>query len=217
MVYLLLDISESMQYRSDDASLSKLEYAQCIAASLTHLILRQQDSVGLVTFDQEVRALVRASGNPSHLKQMLHVLETSSGTEKTNTGPIFHELAERLKKRGVVIILSDLFDDVNSMLAGLKHFRHRRHEVILFHLLDPAELDFPFRETTLFHGLEAQPQVLTEPRSLRKAYLEEFNRFLFEVKKGCRANNVDYAQFLTNQPLDLALTSYLSARMTRLR
>ena len=217
VVYLLLDISESMQYRSDDASLSKLEYAQCIAASLTHLILRQQDSVGLVTFDQEVRALVRASGNPSHLKQMLHVLETSSGTEKTNTGPIFHELAERLKKRGVVIILSDLFDDVNSMLAGLKHFRHRRHEVILFHLLDPAELDFPFRETTLFHGLEAQPQVLTEPRSLRKAYLEEFNRFLFEVKKGCRANNVDYAQFLTNQPLDLALTSYLSARMTRLR
>ena len=211
--YLLLDTSESMQYRSEGAALSKLEYAQCVAASLSYLVLQQQDSVGLVTFDNEVRALVRASSNPSHLRQLLHVMEETVPQRKTSTGPIFHDLAERLKKRGIVIILSDLFDDVNSMLAGLKHFRHRRHEVIVFHVLDPAELDFPFQQTTLFKGLEQLPDVLTDPRSLRKAYLEEFNGFVRQVKQGCRAQRVDYVQLRTDQPLDIALSSYLASRL----
>lgn len=211
--YLLLDTSESMQYRSEGAALSKLEYAQCVAASLSYLVLQQQDSVGLVTFDNEVRALVRASSNPSHLRQLLHVMEETVPQRKTSTGPIFHDLAERLKKRGIVIILSDLFDDVNSMLAGLKHFRHRRHEVIVFHVLDPAELDFPFQQTTLFKGLEQLPEVLTDPRSLRKAYLEEFNGFVRQVKQGCRAQRVDYVQLRTDQPLDVALSSYLASRL----
>ena len=172
---IALDTSQSMSYRGPDAAMSKLEYAQCIAASLAYLVLQQQDSVGMVTFDQEVRALVRASSNPSHLKQLLHVMEVAAAERKTATGPIFHDLAERLKKRGIVVILSDLFDNVPSILAGLKHFRHRRHEVIIFHVLDPAELDFPFQRTTLFKGLEQLPDVLTEPRSLRRAYLEQFN------------------------------------------
>jgi uncharacterized protein (DUF58 family) len=212
--YLLLDTSESMQYRSEGTALSKLEYAQCVAASLSYLVLQQQDSVGLVTFDNEVRALVRASSNPSHLRQLLHVMEQTVPQRKTSTGPIFHDLAERLKKRGIVIILSDLFDDVNSMLAGLKHFRHRRHEVIVFHVLDPAEIDFPFQRTTLFKGLEQLPEVLTDPRSLRKAYLEEFAAFVRQVKQGCRAQRVDYVQLRTDQPLDVALSSYLASRLT---
>ncbi len=162
--YLLLDTSESMRYRSDGAALSKLQYAQCVAAALAYLILQQQDSVGLVTFDNEIRSLIRASSNPSHLKTLLHVMEQSQAERKTGVGPIFHDLAERLKKRGIVIVLSDLFDDVPSMLAGLKHFRHRRHEVILFHVLDPAELDFPFRQPMLFKGLEEWPEVLADPR-----------------------------------------------------
>ena len=213
--YLLLDTSESMRYKSDGAAMSKLEYAQCIAASLSYLILQQQDSVGLVTFDKEVRALVRASSNPSHLKQLLHVMEESVPERKTATGPIFHDLAERLKKRGIVLVLSDLFDDVNSMLAGLKHFRHRRHEVVIFHILDPAELDFPFRQTTLFKGLEQMPEVLTDPQSLRKAYLAEFGRFLHDVRKGCRSQHVDYVQMRTDESLEVALSSYLASRMTR--
>ncbi len=213
--YMLLDTSESMRYRGPDSALSKLEYAQCIAGALSYLILQQQDSVGLVTFDKEVRALVRASSNPSHLKQLLHVMEESVPERKTSTGPIFHDLAERLKKRGIVLILSDLFDDVASMMAGLKHFRHRRHEVILFHVLDPAELDFPFRQTTLFRGMEQLPDVLTDPRALRKAYLEEFQRFVYSVKRGCRAQRIDYVQMRTDQPLDVALSSYLASRMTR--
>ena len=217
VAYMVLDTSESMRYQSDRAALSKLEYAKCVAASLAYLILQQQDSVGLVTFDREVRALVRASSSPSHLKQLLHVMEESVPEEKTETGRIFHELAERLRKRGVVLVLSDLFDDVESMMAGLKHFRHRRHDVVIFQVLDPAELDFPFRNTTLFKGLEELPEVLTDPRSLRKAYLEEFNAFLRSVKKACRTNNVDYVMLRTDQSLDIALSSYLSSRMTRAR
>jgi uncharacterized protein (DUF58 family) len=215
--YMLLDTSESMRYKSDAAALSKLEYAQCIAGALAYLILQQQDSVGLATFDKEIRALIRASSNPSHLKQLLHVMEESVPERKTATGPIFHDLAERLKKRGIVLILSDLFDDVNTMLAGLKHFRHRRHEVVLFHILDPAELDFPFDQMTLFKGLEQMPEVLTDPRALRKAYLQEFNAYLRQLRQGCRTQRIEYVEMRTDQPLDIALSSYLSSRMTRFK
>jgi uncharacterized protein (DUF58 family) len=210
--YLLLDISESMGYRSAEAAMSKFEYAQCMAAALAYLVLHQQDSVGMVTFDNEIRALVRPGSNPSHIKQLIQVIEQSTTEKKTNTGPIFHELAQRLKKRGIVVVISDLFDDVDSMMAGLKHLRHRRHEVILMHVLDPAELDFRFRQTTLFKGLEQMPDVLIEPRSLRKAYLKEFGRFLHHIKRGCRMNNIDYVPIRTDQPLDVALSSYLSSR-----
>jgi uncharacterized protein (DUF58 family) len=215
--YMLVDTSESMRYKSAGAALSKLEYAQCIAASLSYLILQQQDSVGLVTFDNEIRALVRPSSSPSHMKQLIHVMENTVAERKTRTGPIFHELAERLKRRGLVLVFSDFFDDVASMIAGLKHFRHRRHEVVAFHVLDPAEIEFPFRETTLFRGLEQLPDVLTDPRALRKAYLEEFGRFQRDVRKGCRAQHIDYVPLRTDQSLEVALSSYLAARMSRIK
>ncbi len=210
--YLLLDTSESMRYQGPGAAMSKLEYAQCEAAALAHLVLQQQDSVGLVTFDKEVRALVRPSSNPSHLNQLLHVMEETVPERKTATGPIFHDLAERFKKRGVVIILSDLFDDVESMLAGLKHLRHRRHEVVLFHVLDPAEMDFPFQQVTLFQGFEQLGRALVEPKALRKAYLREFDSYIRQLRKGCRMHRIDYVPMRTDQPLDVALTSYLTSR-----
>jgi uncharacterized protein (DUF58 family) len=214
--YMLLDTSESMRYQSSNAPLSKLEYAKCIAGAMAYLVLQQQDSIGLVTFDNEVRSLVRASSQPSHLKQLLHVMESSSAEKKTATGPIFHDLAERLKKRGVVVILSDLFDDVNSMMTGLKHFRHKRHEVIVMHVIDPAEEEFPFRDVTKFKGLEQLPEVVTDPRGLRKAYLQEFGNFLEAVSTGCRKHNVDYVRMRTDQPLDIALSTYLAARSIRI-
>ncbi|MGB6045340.1 MAG: DUF58 domain-containing protein [Pirellulales bacterium] len=214
--YLLLDTSESMLYQSDGAALSKLEYAKCIAASLAYLVLQQQDSVGLVTFDSEIRALLRASSQPSNLKHLIHVMENSTAERKTATGPIFHDLAERLKKRGVVIILSDLFDNVQTMLTGLKHFRHRRHEVIVFQIVDPAEEDFPFRDTTRFNGMEQLPHVVTDPRSLRKAYQREFTNFQQSVRMGCRAQNVDYVKIRTDAALDVALSAFLSARAMRI-
>jgi uncharacterized protein (DUF58 family) len=158
---------------------------------------------------------VRPSSNPSHIKQLVHVMTETVPQRKTSTGPILHDLAERLKKRGVTVVISDLFDDVPGIISGLKHFRHRRHEVIVLHVLDPAEVDFPFRETTLFTGLEQLPQVLTDPRTLRKAYLKEFNQFLRDVQSGCRENQIDYVQLRTDQPLDVVLSAYLASRMTR--
>ncbi len=215
--YLLLDISESMQYQSPGASLSKLAYGQCVAAALAYLVLHQRDAAGLVTFDDEIRQLIRPSSTPTQLKQLLHVMEQTSAARKTRTGPIFHDLAERLARRGIVVIISDLFDDVAAMLAGLKHFRHRRHDVIVFHVLDPAEIDFPFQHVTMFKGLEALGEVVTEPRSLRVAYQSEVRSFVKKVRTGCRAQQIDYLTVRTDQPLDTVLTAFLSARKKRIK
>jgi uncharacterized protein (DUF58 family) len=215
--YLLLDTSESMQYQGPGSPLSKLTYAQCAAASLAYLVLHQHDSIGLVTFDQEVRQLVRPSASPTQLKQLLGLMEKTTAARKTRTGPIFHDLAERLGRRGIVVVLSDLFDDVDAMLAGLKHFRHRRHDVIVLHVLDPAEIDFPFQQVTMFKGLEALGEVLTEPRGLRAAYQNEVRSFLRQVKTGCRAQQIDYLTVQTDQPLDAVLTAFLSARKKRVK
>jgi uncharacterized protein (DUF58 family) len=213
--YLVLDVSESMTYRGPDSPLSKLEYAQCLAAAMAWLVLQQQDAVGLVTFDSQLRANVSPSTNAAHLQQLLHVMETTRAEAKTATGPIFHDLAERFRKRGVVMILSDLFDDVAPMMAGLRHFHHRHHDVILFHVMDPAELDFPFRSPTLFKGLEQLPQVLVEPGSLRRAYLHEIDTFQRQIKSGCRSHGMDYQLLRTDQPLDKALATYLASRAAR--
>jgi len=215
--YLVLDISESMQYRGPDSPLSKFEYAQCIAAAMAWLVLQQQDSVGLVSFDNEIRESVSPNSNATHLAQVMQIMESATLQAKTATGPIFHELAERFHKRGVVLILSDFFDDVTTMMAGLKHFLHRRHDVVLFHVLDPAELEFPFRTPTLFKGLEQFPEVLTDPRSLRKAYLREFDNYRKEIQKGCRGHGMDYQLMRTDQPLDSALSTHLATRMAKVK
>ena len=213
ITYLLLDTSESMRYKSH--GVSKLEYARYIAAALAYLVLQQQDSVGLATFDNEVRHFLRPSSHPSHLKLMLHLMDSTPAADKTNVATIFHDLAERFKKRGIVIVLSDLFDDVPNLLSGLKHFRHRRHEVVLFQILDPAEVAFPFEDTTLFKGMEGLPEVLSEPRALRRAYTQEFENFLTEVRRGCRGNHIDHVLLRTDQRLDVALSAYLAARMAK--
>jgi len=213
--YLALDVSESMQYKSMGAALSKSEYAQCVAAALSWLVLQQQDAVGLATFDSQIRTLLRPSGSPSQLEQVLHVMESAEAGKKTAAGPIFHELAERLTKRGVVIVLSDFFDDVKSLVAGLKHFRHRRHDVVLFHVLDPAEIDFNLSGPTQFKGLEGFPEVNADPSVIRRAYLTEFAVFQQSLKLACRSQQIDYVLMRTDQPVDLALTSFLATRRRR--
>jgi uncharacterized protein (DUF58 family) len=215
--YLLLDTSESMQYQGPAAPLSKFAYAQCAAAALAYLVLHQRDAVGLVTFDEEVRQHVRPSSTPAQLKQLLHAMAESRPARKTNTGPIFHDLAERFTRRGIVVIFSDLFDDLDALLAGLNHFRHRRHDVILFHILDPAEIDFPFQQFTLFKGLEAVGEVVAEPRGLRAAYQKEVQSFLKRVRTGCRAHQVDYLTVRTDEMLSSVLTAFLSARKKRVK
>lgn len=215
--WLVLDVSESMQYRS--GPLSKYDYASMVAASLAYLILHQQDSAGLVTFDNRIQSFLKASSQPSHLKEMVQIMNRGAVQAKTQLGPIFHDLAERITRRGIIFILSDLFDAPDSgpadVLAGLKHLRHKRHEVVVFHVLDPAEMDFPFQEATLFKGLEEYPELLTDPRSLRKGYLNELESFLTQIKRGCREQNVDYVPLRTDANLGVALSSYLGHRLAR--
>jgi uncharacterized protein (DUF58 family) len=220
--WLLVDVSESMGYSSgptgDDGRplVSKYDYACMAAAALAYLTLHQQDSAGLVTFDNQVRDFLRPSSQPSHLKQMVQVLNKGGGgKEKTNLSAIFHDLAERITRRAIVVILSDLFDETDEILGGIKHLRHKKHEVVVLHIMDRAELDFPFREATLFRGLEQWPELLTDPRSLRDAYLHEVETFLQEIQAGCRGQDADYVRLPTDAPLGVALSSYLAHRLSR--
>ena len=216
LTYLLLDTSESMAYASE-GNVTKLQYAQYVAAALAYMVLQQQDSVGLAIFDEKVQRYLRPAGQPSHLKELFHLMDVSPAGQKSDIGLIFHDLAERFKKRGVVVVLSDLFDDPAKIISGLRHFRHRRHEVIVFHILDPAEIDFPFRSTTLFKGLEGATDILTEPHALRNAYQAELGAFLAELKKGCQMVDIDYVPLRTDANLDGALSSYFASRSMRVR
>ncbi len=210
--WLLLDVSESMRYGS--GPVSKYDYACMAAAGLAYLVLQQADSVGFITFDSDVRKYLKPSSQPSHLKEVVHVMNQGCGQAKSRMAGVFHDLAERINRRALVFVISDVFDEVDEVLMAFKHLRHRRHEVILWHVLDPAELTFPFREATLFRGLEEYPELLTDPRSLRKSYLEQIEKFLHDLQRGCREQNIDYVQMQTNTPLHVALSSYLAHRLT---
>jgi uncharacterized protein (DUF58 family) len=220
-LWLLVDASESMRYSSGPVDengrplLSKYDYAAMAAAALAYLTLHQQDSTALVTYDNAVRQFLRPASQPSHLKQMVTCLNKGPGTERTRLAPIFHDLAERINRRGIVVVLSDFFDEVPDILAGLKHLRHRRHEVIVLHVLDRAELEFPFQEATLFRGLEQYPELLTDPRTLRDGYLDQINGFVQELKTGCLNRNIDYVRLRTDMPLGVVLSSYLAYRLAR--
>ncbi len=213
--YLLLDSSESMSYQSPESPWTKLEYAQTMAAALAYLVLAQQDSVGLVTFDEVVRNMVRPGGHPSHFKEIVHGLEQIRPEGKTHMAGLLHELAERFHRRGLVVVLSDFFDDADSLLRALAHFRHRRHDVILIQVLDPAEENFPFEELTLFEGLEAPAQVLADARALRSAYLRQFQAYLRRLQRGCREHGIEYVRMQSNQPVDMALRSFLTTRRVK--
>lgn len=213
LAYIVLDESESMSYRGPAAKCTKLEYAQSIAAALAHLVLGQQDGVGLATFDTRPRNVIRPSSSPAQWEQILAALDVKPGEKKTSAGPVFHELAERFAKRGIVIVLSDFFDNVPNMMAGLKHLAYRRHDVVLLQVLDPAELDFPFRGPTEFEGLEEFPELQADASSIREAYLKEFNAFVTSLKSASRNLGMEYRQLRTDQPLDTLLASWLHERM----
>ncbi len=216
LLYLLLDTSESMAYAGGDR-VSKFAYARFVAAALAYMVLQQQDSVGLDLFDDAVRRHLRPSGQPSRLKELVHLLDVTPAREKSNLAAVFHDLSERFKRRGIVAILSDLLDDPASILAGLKHFRHRRHEVVVFHVLDPDEVEFPFRDPTLFLGMEGVPDVAADPAAIAAAYRSEAAAHLDALKKGCRMIDIDYVPLRTDQSLDVPLSAYFAARSARRR
>jgi uncharacterized protein (DUF58 family) len=211
--YILLDVSESMLYKSKNVT--KLEYASYLTASIAFLLLQQRDSVGLVTFDNKINSYIPPRNNPRHFKLILQRLEEVKSGAKTNIDVVFNDLAERIKKRGLVIVISDLFYEVPKILLSLQHFRHKKHEVIVFHILDRYELTFPFDEVVLFKGLEEQTDLLVEAWSIKKNYLENVKRYIEELKKGCMEKRIDYVQMVTDEAIDLKLTKYLSARVGR--
>lgn len=208
--YILLDASGSMDFSSDGET--RLDYGCGLAAALALLMLRQGDQAGLVVFDRSVRQFIPPRGNARHFRAICDSLERVTPGEDTNISAVLHEIAERVRRRSMVIVISDFFDDVEAVLNGLQHFRHRRHEVIVLHLLDEAELSFPFDRVTLFEGLERGEEVVADPRVVAESYRRRLERFLEELRRGCTEKAIDYEQMLLSQPFDQALTSYLGRR-----
>ncbi|MFT4546426.1 MAG: hypothetical protein ACI8XO_001654 [Verrucomicrobiales bacterium] len=212
---VIVDCSKSMSYKGH--GWRKFDYAATIAAVLTQLLQRQQDSVGLVTFDTKVRMNLPPSSRPNHLKQMVEVLENTELDDKTDVGDVFLELAQQIRQRGMVILISDFFTDIDQLRESLQQFRLRRHEVILFHVMDDDEISFPFEDHTRFIGLESVDEVHADPRALRKSYLKIVNEFMAKTRKLCDGLGVDYKLINTSEPLDAALTSYLAFRKKHTR
>jgi uncharacterized protein (DUF58 family) len=212
--HLLVDASGSMAYKGAHAS--KFEYAQYIAASLAYLMLHQRDAVGLALHDTRVRKLLKPRASSKHLMQVLHTLEQARPGGETALAPLWHQFAEQFNRRGLVVILSDCFDDVPELLRALRHFRHRRHEVLLFHILAPEELKFPFKKWTQFRNLEnAGHRLLVDPQRLRKEYKQNFERFCRELRDSAGQAQVDYHLMRTDEPVDRALGIYLTKRQRR--
>ena len=211
----LVDVSESMRYGHADGrqpALSKFHYAGCVAASLALLLLRQQDAVGLATFDSDLRTHIPTSANPNQIKTIVHELEQASLAAKTDVEPICHSLAEKIPRRGLVCLVSDLLVDVDGLIRGLRHLTHRGHDVMVLHVLDEDELGFPFQGNTLFRGMEAMGELVVEPRALRQGYLDALSTFLADVKRRCIASRVDYKLVSTADHLGATLAAFLAAR-----
>lgn len=211
---ILLDCSGSMKYLGSRAGgLSKHEFAVRSAACLAWLMLQQQDSVGLVTFDTHVRSYIPPRARPRHLKHLLSELSTQQPGAETNLADVFHQIASRIHRRGLVLVLSDLFGDVDQLMKALAHFRHARHEVVIFQIWDDDELDFPFRQWTQFTSLEdANRRHLVDPGQLRAAYLQKLAEYREQLGRGCSRQRVSLVPLTTSQPCADALAAWLAIR-----
>lgn len=212
--HLFLDQSESMAY-GHDQGLTKFEYAATAAASLAYLVQQQADAVGLTLFHDQVARTLPPSNTRQNLGGIFKMLSEAKPEQKSKIGGVLQELAAQVRTRGMVIIFSDLFDDPALVLRGMAALAQRGHDIVVFHVLDTDEVEFPFERMTLFEGLEQMPELLVDPRSLKDAYLKEIGAFQDAIKKGCHAQNIDYVRVTTSQPLSVVLTSFLAARTAR--
>ncbi len=216
---LLIDVSGSMSYIGDHAAkingvaLSKLKYAKHLAAALSYLFIRQGDAVGLATFDHEVRSFVRAAGRPSQVRRILQELYDAKAGKDTDTGKVLHQVAERIPKRGLVILISDLFDEPDKIIEALHHFDYRQHELVIFHLLAEEELTFPFKSFQRFRDLEGVQEMLRiDPQAVRAAYLEKLKIYVKRIDTACGKMRADYVAVNTKTPLRDSLLRYLGGR-----
>jgi len=210
-VQILLDTSGSMNY-AHDGKFTKFDYGAYLSAVLSYLMTRQQDSVGLTTFDTEVRLDMPARSSPRHFNEMMRRLEGIKPGKKTNVAETLHRLANRFKRRCLIVLISDLYDEPEDVIRALHHFRHRRHEVILFHVFDKAEIDFPFRDVTAFHDLETNERIQVDPSYVRKAYQEQVEQFIEGYRRACAEAQIDYVMTDTSTPYDFMLTKYIAKR-----
>ncbi len=211
---ILLDSSGSMKYSGSRSNgLTKHQFAIRTAACLAYMLLQQQDSVGLVTFDTKVRKYIPPRARPKHLQAIINQLDKTQPGNETDLGDVFHEMVSKIQRRGLVIIISDLFGDVDRLLKALAHFRHARHEMMIFQIWDQDELDFPFRQWTQFASLErANNEHLVDPAQLRKAYLQKLDEFRDQLTKGCSRHRINLVPMTTDQPYSDVLAAYLGMR-----
>jgi uncharacterized protein (DUF58 family) len=208
---LLCDVSNSMRYGR--GPMNKYEYACTIAVSLAYLLLRQQDAVGCVAFDDDARMTVPLRTKRNHLDSVIQALEHCSPRNKTDLHQILRNVTESSPRRGLMVLVSDLLVDREGLFHGLRLLRSRGHDVMVFHVLDDDELDFPFNGPTRFEGLELPVQLRCNPRALREGYLNAMGDYLEEIRRGCSRHSVDYTLLRTSQPLDAALAAFLSNRL----
>lgn len=209
--HILLDVSASMGYASP-GNLTKFQYASFLGAALAYMMLMQQDAVGLMTFRDKVETFIPPRSSRTHLKLLLAELERGEPGSTTDMGSALEQLAERVKRRGLILILSDLMDDPASVMRALKHFRYRQHEVVVFHVLDPYEIKFPFRHESGFVDLETGKELLTQPWEIADQYRERFKAWSKAYERVCLENRIEYVQLSTETPYDVALLRYLEKR-----
>lgn len=209
--YLLLDSSASMDYASN--GITKFDYGCILTASLAYLILKQQDAAGVVTFSDHVESFIPPKAKRGYLIEILHALEGRKPAGETSVGKILEEIAGQMKRRGMVILVSDLLDDPEAILKGLRLFRFKGNDVVVFHLLDAAELDLPFDGNILFEDSEESSlRVTADPQAIRSVYRKVVDEFVERLRKECLEQSIDYQLLSTSTPLDHALVSYLSWR-----
>ncbi|HET7218549.1 MAG TPA: DUF58 domain-containing protein [Vicinamibacterales bacterium] len=212
--HLLVDVSASMGYRGA-APLTKLEYGATLAAALAFLMNRQRDASGLIAFDDKITVRLPASARRGQLHSLLVQLERLTAGARTDVGRPLHQLAEALVRRGLVVLISDLLDDPDSIVDGLKHLRFRGNDVIVFQVLDPYELTFPFSASSKFTDLESAETVIADPARVREDYLAELGRLQARYERDLRGAGIDYVRLDSSKPLDFALLAYLAARSRR--
>jgi uncharacterized protein (DUF58 family) len=214
--HLVLDASASMAYRGKSDPLTKFRYAQFVAACLSYLVLHQQDSAGLATFDTKIRNFIPPRSTPAQLMRLLRTLDETEPAGESSIAPILHEVAERITRRGMIIILSDFFDDAGALIEALHHLRYKRHEVILMQVMANDEIQFPFRNWSLFEDLErAGNRLKLDPALTRGVYLENLARYQKTLTDACSKLHVSRVVLNTSEPFDTALTDYLARRMGR--
>ncbi|MDQ1273511.1 MAG: hypothetical protein QG591_2141 [Planctomycetota bacterium] len=213
--FVFLDTSGSMGYKS--TGVSKFEYAATLAASLSYLLLKQSDLVGFVSFSDRVLQYIPPRSRLTHLHAILNVLAESKTTGKSNAGVILNEFIEKIGRRSLIIIISDFFDDTKKIVRQLKYFQFKKNEIILFQILDPYELTFPFETITFFESMEDDRRILADPKSIKNRYLSEINHFVETFKQSCFENQIDYWLINSSTPLDQALIKFLARRESSLR